>query len=234
MGHPVYQGIRFSAVIWVVSRRVRRTRRRAVSRPVGSYHSWRVWMPPPVPPVPRARAGMSLERGMLASVEPRRSSVRMTRWRSTARRVWRRGESSGRAAAGRFPMVWMWSFGGPVVVLCVVKVDRISSRIWWIVVAVAVSWVESVERRSRRAVADSGMELMEVPPEMWPTLMVVRGLVGSLRLAIWVRARLRMRMGLGVPASFQEWPPGPVMVTRKRRSEEHTSELQSHHDLVCR
>ena len=51
-----------------------------------------------------------------------------------------------------------------------------------------MSWVESVERKSRRAVADSGMELMEVPPEMWPTLMVVRGLVGSLRLAIWVRA----------------------------------------------
>ena len=24
-------------------------------------------------------------------------------------------------------------------------------------------------------------------------------------------------MGLGVPASVQEWPPGPVMVTRKRR-----------------
>ena len=23
--------------------------------------------------------------------------------------------------------------------------------------------------------------------------------------------------GLGTPASFQEWPPGPVMVTRKRR-----------------
>ena len=24
-------------------------------------------------------------------------------------------------------------------------------------------------------------------------------------------------MGLGVPASVQEWPPGPVTVTRKRR-----------------
>ena len=65
--------------------------------------------------------------------------------------------------------------------------------------------------------ADSGMELMEVPPEMWPTLMVVAGVAGSLRLAMAVRARLRMRMGLGVPASVQEWPPGPVTVTRKRR-----------------
>ena len=46
--------------------------------------------------------------------------------------------------------------------------------------------MESVERRSSRAVADSGMALMEVPPEMWPTLMVVRGLAGSLREAIWV------------------------------------------------
>ena len=65
--------------------------------------------------------------------------------------------------------------------------------------------------------AVSGMELMEVPPEMWPTLMVVAGLAGSLRSAMAVRARLRMRMGLGVPESLQEWPPGPVTVTRKRR-----------------
>ena len=66
--------------------------------------------------------------------------------------------------------------------------------------------------------ADSGMELMEVPPEMWPTLMVVWGSAGSLRAAIWVRAWLSRRMGLGVPASVQEWPPGPVMVvTRKWR-----------------
>ena len=61
-----------SATVWVVSRRVRRMRRRAVSRPVGSYHSCRVWMPPPMPPVPMAIAGMPRERGMLASVEPRR------------------------------------------------------------------------------------------------------------------------------------------------------------------
>jgi hypothetical protein len=41
--------------------------------------------------------------------------------------------------------------------------------------------------------------------------------VGRFILEIWARARLRRRMGLGVPASAQEWPPGPVMVTRKRR-----------------
>ena len=62
-------------------------RRRAVSRPVGSYHSCNVWIPPPAPPVPIAIAGIPLERGMLASVEPRRGSVRRARWRSTARRV---------------------------------------------------------------------------------------------------------------------------------------------------
>ncbi len=150
-------------------------RRRAASRPVGSYHSCRVWMPPPVPPLPRARAGIPRERGMLASVEPRRGSVRRVRWRSTARRVWRMGESSGRVAAGRFPMVSMWSFGGGLVVEWVVTM---SSKMAWTSVAVETSWVGSVERRSRRAVADSGMELMEVPPEMWPTLRVVRGLVG--------------------------------------------------------
>ena len=46
-------------------------RRRAGSRPVGSYHSCRVWMPPPGPPAPMAMAGMFEESGMLASVEPR-------------------------------------------------------------------------------------------------------------------------------------------------------------------
>src|SRR5277367_4002687 len=124
------------------------------------------------------------------------------------------GESSGRMAAGRLPMVSMWSFGGEFVVDWVVMM---SSKIAWTSVAVEMSWEGSVERRSRRAVADSGMELMEVPPEMWPTLMVVRGLVGSLRSAMRARAWLRMRIGLGAPASDQEWPPGPVMVTRKRR-----------------
>src|ERR1700733_8226422 len=43
------------------------------------------------------------------------------------------------------------------------------------------------------------------------------GFMGILRAEIWARARLRRKIGLGVPASDQEWPPGPVMVTRKRR-----------------
>ncbi len=30
-------------------------------------------------------------------------------------------------------------------------------------------------------------------------------------------ARPRMVMGLGTAASVQEWPPGPAMLTRKRR-----------------
>jgi len=85
-------------------------------------------MPPPVPPPPMAMAGTPRERGMLASVEPRRGSVRRVRWRSTARRVWSNGESSGRAAAGRFPMLSMWSFGGGVVVFCGVAVVTISSK----------------------------------------------------------------------------------------------------------
>ncbi len=37
------------------------------------------------------------------------------------------------------------------------------------------SWSESVERRSSQAVADAGMELIEVPPAIWPMLRVVRG-----------------------------------------------------------
>ena len=74
-----------------------------------------------------------------------------------------------------------------------------------------------VERSSMSAVADEGMELTEVPPEMWPTLSVVTGALERGRSAMSARARLRRRMGLGAPASDHEWPPGPVMVTRKRR-----------------
>src|SRR6266851_9656245 len=55
-----------------------------------------------------------------------------------------------------------------------------------------------------------------------------------------------------LPISAARWPPGPRQCRRtcgsgkaaarggrprpmaRRRSEEHTSELQSHHDLVCR
>jgi len=55
-------------------------------------------------------------------------------------------------------------------------------------VAVVMSWLGSVERRSSKATADSGMELIEVPPEMWPTLMVVRGSFGSLMAAMEARA----------------------------------------------
>src|ERR1019366_8848577 len=101
MGHPIYGGPGSWAARWAVSRRVRRMRRRAALRPVGSYHSWRVWVPPPRPPAPMAIAGIPSERGMLASVEPRLGSVRRFRWRSTARRVLRRGESPGRVPPGR-------------------------------------------------------------------------------------------------------------------------------------
>ena len=77
-------------------------------------------------------------------------------------------------------MVSIRSLGGVEVFGCVDAVT-VSSKMRWISVAVEMSWVGSVERMSIRAVADSGMELMEVPPEMWPTLMVVRGSLGSLR-----------------------------------------------------
>ena len=79
-------------------------RRRASSRPVGSYHSSSVWMPPPVPPAPMASAGMPSESGRLASVEPMRDSVSRLRWRSTARRLTARAESGGSWPAMRLPM----------------------------------------------------------------------------------------------------------------------------------
>jgi len=46
------------------------------------------------------------------------------------------------------------------------------------------------------AVAEEGIELTEVPPEMWPTFSVVRGEEGSGRSAIAVSARLSKVGGL--------------------------------------
>ena len=159
-------------------------RRRAVSRPVGSYHSWRVWMPPPVPPAPMAMAGTAAgegdvgvggaEAGFGAEGEMAVDGAEGVEEGGVV------GEGGGGAVSDGFDVeFWWWGCG----FLCG-GVVTISSKIWWTAVAVETSWVGSVERMSRSAVADSGMELMEVPPEMWPTLMVVRGSAGSSRSAM--------------------------------------------------
>ena len=67
------------------------------------------------------------------------------------------------------------------------------------------------------AVALSGMELTLVPPWMVPRLRVVLGFSGSGVRATVARAMASAAMGLGVPASVKLWPPGPLMVTWKRR-----------------
>ncbi len=80
------------------------------------------------------------------------------------------GEGAGGAVADEFDVragSVAWRVGGD---------DRVEdaaiSAVW------RSSWAGSVERRSSRAEADSGMELMEVPPVIWPALKVVRGLAG--------------------------------------------------------
>ena len=67
------------------------------------------------------------------------------------------------------------------------------------------------------AVAHSGMELTLVPPWIVPRFSVVRGSSGSGVWASAASAEARAAMGLGVPASVKLWPPGPLMVTWKRR-----------------
>ncbi len=74
---------------------------------LAEYHSARVCAPPPSPPAPMDRAGTPSESGILASVEPRRRSVRRPRWRSTARKASSSGESAGSCAAGRSPIFSM-------------------------------------------------------------------------------------------------------------------------------
>src|SRR5436190_18532915 len=64
---------------------VKTIRFRARSRPSGRNHSLGVWALPPVPPAPMETAGMSRERGILASVEAQSRWERMPRWASTAR-----------------------------------------------------------------------------------------------------------------------------------------------------
>jgi hypothetical protein len=86
-----------------------------------------------------------------------------------------------RASVGRGRRVWL-RFGG------------------WMAssAAVELGWIGGAE--VEQAEADSGMELMEVPPEMWPTLRVVRGVWEGEWEGVCSRAsraRARMRMGLG-------------------------------------
>ena len=179
-------------------------RRRAISRPVGSYHSAVVWMPLEVPPVPRAMAGRPRERGRLASVEPRRNSVRRPRWRSTAATVRKSVLSGGRSAAGRSPMRSLCRVTGGCganSALLWARLSRATERMWS---AVCWSWRGSVERRSRKASAEDGMELMEVPPAMRPTERVVRGRSGRGMRERSARMRASRKMGLGEPASLQE------------------------------
>src|SRR6185437_16158052 len=69
---------------------------------------------------------------------------------------------------------------------------------------------------AKRACALCGMALMAVPPSMWPTFQVVRGEPGSFIFPNAASAFDKTKMGLGIRASIQEWPPGPVMTTLKR------------------
>src|SRR5438034_11059509 len=48
------------------------------------------------------------------------------------------------------------------------------------------------------------------------------------------RRRLTILMPPRARASINSWPAFPTRTSTMTRSEEHTSELQSHSDLVCR
>src|SRR5437773_8111273 len=49
----------------------------------------------------------------------------------------------------------------------------------------------------------------------------------------WMRPRPRITLVAKYPSSLENAAP-PANAMPSQRSEEHTSELQSHHDLVCR
>ena len=144
-----------------------------------------------VPPAPMARAGMPSESGRLASVEPMRDSVLRLRWRSTARRLMASAESGGKRPATRSPMrrtvirrVSRWRCASRVRPRRASALTHLESVARTRDSRLSSSLVE-VERRSRSAVAEEGMELTEVPPEMVPQLRVVRGLEGRVSWVSW-------------------------------------------------
>src|SRR5579872_5090649 len=74
-----------------------------------------------------------------------------------------------------------------------------------------------LDRISTRMLADSGIELTDVPPRITPILNVVFG-DDETRVCEkrWI-ARPRTTIGLGAPKSLHECPPGPRTVISKRR-----------------
>src|SRR4051794_40232014 len=74
-----------------------------------------------------------------------------------------------------------------------------------------------VDRISTFMLADSGIELTDVPPRMTPMLNVVLGVLGTVVAVNASIALARITIGFGAPKSLQEWPPGPRTITSKRR-----------------
>src|SRR5882724_4186415 len=104
----------FSPEMPATPKRVRSTRFRPTSLLVGSYHSWREWAPPPLPPAPMAMASMPAARGMLASVEERSVRDWLPTASSAARRAKMSGESGRSSPPGRVPRSSTLKFRRPL------------------------------------------------------------------------------------------------------------------------
>ena len=191
------------------------TRRKPISRSLSLYHSDSVCAPPPSPPAPSESAGTPRAIGMLASVEPRRRSVRRPRCRSTERSVSSTGESTGNCAAGRSPIFSIVKVSGPRlrnVFASAFACSTASSTQRCSATSSRSNSLGLVDRKSTDAVALSGIELTLVPPWIVPRFSVVRGSSGSEVSARTASAAARAAIGFGVPASVKLWPPGPQML----------------------
>src|SRR5262249_2670567 len=191
--------------------KVRSMRLSPSSRPPQSNHSCSVCAPPPEPPPPMAIASRPSDRGMLASVEARCTCAAFPRCRSTARITSRMRDPAGNSPPGRFPITTIsalrpGSHLGPELRASSARDSSSPARCIAIRMAYSSPSIsrDEVERISTRMLADSGMELTEVPPRMTPMLQVVLGEVGTGTWANPATARARATMGLGAPKSLHE------------------------------
>ena len=157
------------------------TRLRPISRSLAEYHSARVCAPPPSPPAPMDKAGMPSESGILASVEPRRRSVRRPKMAvHGAQSVEQRGIAGQLRGGAVADLVDGEGQESPAVrgdgfFAAALERSTASSTARCKATSRRSSCSGLVERKSMEAWALSGMEFTLVPPWMVPRFRVVRG-----------------------------------------------------------
>src|ERR1700722_499044 len=203
---------------------VNRIRFNANSRPLLSNHSCNVCAPPPEPPPPMAMASSPIDSGIFASVDARCTCAALFSCVSTARITCKIRDPTASSPAGRLPIATTSQLT-PEGRFCTgdrISADIVSSSTARFSASRSVCCSGSVslivvERISTFILADSGIELTDVPPRITPMLNVVFGVTGTCVDVNVSMARARITIGFGAPKSLHECPHGPRTLTSKRR-----------------